>query len=147
MENMWLVWLVLAILFLIIELTTVALVSIWFAAGCLVAFIASLAGAELWLQILLMVVVSVILLMVFLLLRKKLGIFPGQKARTNADRLIGEIGEVIQDIDTLEAVGQVRVSGQIWSARTEEDRIIPIGEKVRILDLQGVKLVVETYQG
>ena len=52
----WL-WLALLILFIYVEVSTVTMVSLWFAAGALTALLASLFQAELWLQVVLFVVV------------------------------------------------------------------------------------------
>lgn len=139
----WIVWLILAGVFLILELATVAMVSLWFVAGSLAAMVAALAGANLVTQVLIMLISSVILLLIFIKLRPKLGILPAQRKATNADRLIGKEALVTMTIDPLENVGQVQAEGQIWSARTEQDSSIEAGKKVRITGLRGVKLVVE----
>ena len=66
------------------------------------------------------------------------------RVKTNADSLIGETAVVTEAIDNLAGAGQVRVNGQIWTARSsEEDREIPEGTRVRILEISGVKLMVE----
>ena len=58
MELAVIVWLVLLVVFLIVEASTVTVVSLWFAAGALAALLASLLGAAPWLQILLFLAVS-----------------------------------------------------------------------------------------
>ncbi len=60
---------------------------------------------------------------------------------TNADRVLDQEGIVIKSIDPLEGVGQVKVMGQIWSAKA--DQSIPEGTKVKVLRMEGVKIVVE----
>lgn len=139
----WILWLVLAGIFLAAELMTVAMISLWFVAGSLAAMIAALLGASLGWQIAIMLITSAILLGLFLAFRKKLGILPAQRKPTNADRLIGRQAVVTIAIDPVKNVGQVQADGQIWSARTEGTEPIPVGTLVRIKELRGVKLVVE----
>lgn len=142
-DKLWLVWLIAAVIFLVLELATVSMVSLWFVAGSLIAMTAALLGAGTALQILLMLLSSILFLLIFLALRKKMGIMPAQRKPTNADRMIGMEAVVIKDVDPLRNSGQVQVDGQIWSARTEADEPIPKGSKVKVKGLRGVKLVVE----
>lgn len=145
MDYMWIIWLVLAAAFLIVEMITIALISVWFTAGSLIALIASLLGMSLPGQVALMLVSSIVLLIAFVLLRRKMGILPSQKQATNADALIGKQGEVIQRVDPVENIGQVQVNGQIWSARTDGSQAIEVGTAVKITELRGVKLVVVPF--
>lgn len=145
MDYMWIIWLVLAAAFLIVEMITIALISVWFTAGSLIALIASLLGMSLPGQVALMLVSSIVLLTAFILLRRKMGILPSQKQATNADALIGKQGEVIQRVDPVENIGQVQVNGQIWSARTDGSQAIEVGTAVKITELRGVKLVVVPF--
>ena len=66
---------------------------------------------------------------------------PSQVA-TNADRAVGAEGIVIQAIDNRKAQGQVTVSGAVWTARSESEEVIPQGAQVRVLRIEGVKLIV-----
>ncbi len=63
--------------------------------------------------------------------------------RTNADRLIGEKGLVTERIDVINGTGQVKIFGQIWSARSADNQDIEAGEMVEIKSITGVKLIVE----
>ena len=65
------------------------------------------------------------------------------KERTNADRVVGATGIVIQDIDNVVSTGRVTVMGNSWSARsTQKDGKIEAGSRVRIERIEGVKLLV-----
>ena len=66
---------------------------------------------------------------------------------TNADRVIGREAVVIQKIDNLEGQGQVSVSGAVWTARSQEEQVIPVGERVRVLRIEGVKVYVTPASG
>ena len=66
------------------------------------------------------------------------------RVKTNADSLIGKTAVVTEAIDNLAGRGQVRVNGQMWTARTKnENQKIPADTKVKILEISGVKLIVE----
>ena len=65
----------------------------------------------------------------------------GKIQPTNADRVIGHEGVVIVAIDPVAGKGQVKVDGQIWSAKC--DVSVEEGAKVKVLALEGVKAVVE----
>lgn len=134
------VWLVLLILFLMAEGATVALVSLWFAAGALAAIIAALLGASVGLQLALFLVVSVALLA---MLRPVLKKYVNPKIqRTNVDALVGQECTVIEAIDNLAATGRVKMGGMTWSARSIGEENIPAGTVVKIEAVQGVKLLV-----
>lgn len=134
------VWLVLLILFLMAEGATVALVSLWFAAGALAAIIAALLGASVGLQLTLFLVVSVALLA---MLRPVLKKYVNPKIqRTNVDALVGQECTVIEAIDNLAATGRVKMGGMTWSARSIGEENIPAGTVVKIEAVQGVKLLV-----
>ena len=134
------VWLVLLILFLMAEGATVALVSLWFAAGALAAIIAALLGASVGLQLALFLVVSVALLA---MLRPVLKKYVNPKIqRTNVDALVGQECTVIEAIDNLAATGRVKMGGMTWSDRSIGEENIPAGTVVKIEAVQGVKLLV-----
>ena len=139
----WIVWLIVMAIFIVVEfVTTFQLVTIWFAAGALCALIVSFAGAGLFWQIAIFVFVSLLLLIVVLKFKpfdkQKAGVTP-----TNSDRTIGQKGIVTQEVNVMEGVGQVKVLGQIWSATSSVGDIIPVGERVVVKNISGVKLVVE----
>ncbi|MDO4455018.1 MAG: NfeD family protein [Eubacteriales bacterium] len=134
-------WLGLMIVLLVIELATMGLTTIWFAGGSLTAFIASMAGAQLWLQIVLFFGISILLL----IFTRPFAVHYINKnpARTNADSLIGKTGIVTEEISNLESKGQVQIQGQIWTARSaKEEATMKPGEKVVVEEIRGVKLIV-----
>ena len=135
----WL-WLGAVVLFAVAEAATVAMVSLWFVGGALVAFAASLLGAPLWLQGLLFVAVSLGLIAC---LRPFLKKFMQPKITpTNFDRIVGMTAPVTERIDNLEGVGAIKVEGTVWSARSESGQPIEAGTVVKILYIQGVKVLV-----
>ena len=61
---------------------------------------------------------------------------------TNANQVIGKLGTVIKEVNSLEGSGQIKVGNEIWSAITNESENIPKGTKVKVLEIDGVKAVV-----
>lgn len=134
-------WLAAFIAFAIGEAITVGLVSVWFAVGALAGLFAAALGAGLWLQITVFLGVSALALALF---KPMSGKFLRPKlSATNADRVIGASALVTETIDNSQAQGQVKVKGQVWSARSDQDVVIPAGRNVRVLRIEGVKVIVE----
>ena len=133
-------WLIALIAFAVLEAVTVGLVSVWFAAGSLAALIASGVGASPITQIIVFAVVTLITLALVRPLTRRY--FNPRIVATNADRVIGQEAVVIEAVDNLNASGQVKVGGAIWSARSDDDRPIPKDTKVNVLRIEGVKLLV-----
>ena len=143
MVSWWVIWLVIAVIMFIIEAVTTGLATLWFALGAIVAMIMDLCGAPLYLQVIVMAVVSIVCFALCMIwVRPKLESLRKKNIqRTNADRLIGKEGIVIVPLNVAEGKGQVKVDGQIWSAKADGD--IAEGVKVTVKSIEGVKLVVE----
>lgn len=134
------VWLGLMILFLIAEGATVSLVSLWFAAGAVVAMFAALLGAGAWLQTGLFLVVSgALLLMLRPIVRRYL---VPKITPTNVDSLVGSTGLVTEAIDNVTASGQVKLGAMEWTARSTTGENIPQGTLIRVDRIEGVKVYV-----
>ena len=138
------VWLGLLILFAVAEAVTVALVSIWFAAGAMVALLATIFTDHIWTQILLFVIVSAVTMAVVRPLAKKY-VFP-HRVPTNADRVIGREGVISETVDNLSSAGVVIVAGMAWTARSDSGETIPKGTVVTVKRIDGVKLYVAPVQ-
>ena len=134
-------WAVAVVAFVILELATVGLASIWFALGALCALIAALLGAPLWLQIVWFVIVSVATLLLTRPLAKKF--INSKTMATNADRVIGGRAVVKERIDDLAGTGAVLADGKMWSARTADGSTVDPGAIVTVREIQGVKLIVD----
>ncbi len=135
---MKIVWLVTAIVLAIIEAATVNLVTIWFIASALVSLLLAYLGVSTYIQIAVFVLLGVILLV---LTRKPLeNLLKKTKQKTNADRVLDMNGIVTEEI-TEEKPGEVKVDGKKWTAIST--KTIKEGSKVKILKIDGVKLIVE----
>lgn len=134
------VWLGLLIGFLALEGATVALISLWFAAGALAALIIAMLGAAFWVQMTAFLAVSVLLLLVMRPWARRY--MDPEKTATNTDAVIGTTGYVTAAIDNVSAVGQVKLGGMYWSARSTSGLPIPEGAMVRVDRIEGVKVFV-----
>lgn len=136
------VWLGLLALFLIAEFATVQLTTVWFALGALVSLLLAAFGVDnLAVQIIVFALVSLVSLILTRPLVKK---WMNRRTQpTNADMVIGEEAVVTEAIDNAQAKGLVKVKGAVWSARSADDRQIPIGATVTVKAIEGVKLIVE----
>ena len=134
------VWLALMVLFLVTEAATITVVSLWFAAGSLTAMAAALLGGPVWLQCLVFLMVSAIALTGLRpLVRKYL---TPTLTPTNIDSVIGSVGVVTAPIDNIAAVGQVKLNGMEWSARSTSGDSIAAGTRVTVDRIEGVKVYV-----
>jgi len=138
---MWLIWLIVAGVFFLIEIATVGFLIFWLGIGALLAMVASFITDNIIIQTIVFVISSSLLIPLTKPLVNKL--WNKKTIPTNSYSLINKIGIVLQDINTIQGVGQVKVNGEIWSAKTEDDSKIKEGTEVKILKIDGVKLVVE----
>ena len=134
-------WLIALIVLLVGEAITIGLTFVWFAVGALGALIVAVLGGALWLQVVIFLALSGVTLA---LARPVFARFlKTSHAATNADRVIGQTAVVTEQIDNLSGTGQVNVAGQIWSARSAHDVVIPRETEVLVLKISGVKVLVE----
>ena len=137
---MW--WLLVFLVALIIEIATVSLFGIWFAAGALAAFVVSLFTDIWWVQILVFLLVSLVLVIFTRPVAERY--LNKDRTKTNVDANIGRQGVVIETIDNLKPSGEVNLAGQMWMARSKNDKKkIPAGARVVVREIQGVKLIVD----
>ncbi len=141
MDGVLIFWMVVLILCIGIEVLTLGLTTIWFAAGALVAIFAALLYAPIFVQVILFLAVSLVLL--FFTRPIAVKYFNKDRVKTNVESMVGRQAIVTGQIDNVQATGQVTVSGQEWSARSWDDRVqIPVGAVVTVAAISGVKLIV-----
>ena len=140
LEGMVFIWLFVIVAAIVLEASTVSLVSIWFVPSACIAMILALCEVQVWIQLIVFFTVF-FLLMICLkpFFKKNMGV---KIVPTNADTLIGMQAVVTEQIDNLNAKGQVKVRGQVWTARSADENIIyDAGEVVTVLAIEGVKLI------
>ena len=137
-------WLVAMVVFILVEASTVALVSVWFAAGSLAAIVVALLGGGLGLQVAVCLAVAIILLLSMRgLVRRH---FTPNLVATNIDTMTGREGIVIVPVDNLAARGQVSISGMEWTARSTTGKVLEEGTVVTVDRVEGVKVFVSAAE-
>lgn len=140
--SMSVIWLIAMVILLIVEAMVPGLISIWFAIGALAALISALFHAPVWLQMVWFFAISILTLVLTRPLVKKY--VNSRVTPTNADVVIGKDAVVTERIDNLHSQGAVMLDGKVWTARTEKEQVtVEAGETVRVLRIEGVKLIVE----
>ena len=138
---MWFFWLIAAGVFFVAEIITVGFLVFWLGIGALLAMVASIFTDSIAIQTAVFVISSAILIPLTKPLADKF-INKKDTIPTNSYSLIGKHGIVTLDINPIEATGQVKVNGEVWSAKTDDESSIAKGTEVEVLKIDGVKLVV-----
>lgn len=140
-EHMVTTWMVLLVIFVVVEVLTAGLVSIWFCFGAAAAMLVASLQGDLALQIIVFLVVSIVLLVGTKPFVKKF--LSSKTVRTNADAILEQKGIVTEEINNIQAMGTIKIGGKTWTARSVvPDQIIPVGTEVRVKEIQGVKAIV-----
>ena len=132
-------WLIALVVFLMVEASTVTMVSLWFAVGALAAMIVSLFAGLGW-QVGVFLVVSAVALTALRPLVRKY--FKPRVTKTNVDAIIGSQGYVTTPIDNMAATGKVKLGAMEWTARSADGSPIPKGTLVKVEKIEGVKVFV-----
>ncbi len=140
---MWQVWLIIAGLFFVAEIITVGFLVFWFGVGALIAMIVSFFTSNIIIQTAVFILSSSILLFATKPFVKKF--VDVKPTKTNAFSIIGKKALVIKEINS-HSVGQIKINGEVWSAESENDEIIPKDSEVEILQIKGVKAIVKSVK-
>ena len=133
-------WLILMVVFLVMEASSVAVISVWCAIGALVAMLLSLFSVNIWIQVGVFFAISICLLLLLRSVTKKY--LAPKVIKTNVDSVIGTTGYVTVYIDNMAGSGQVKVGSMYWTARSTANDPIPEGTFIRVDRIEGVKVFV-----
>lgn len=139
---MWVFWLIAAGVFFIIEMATIGFLVFWLGIGALLAMVTSFITDSIFIQALVFVVTSTLLLIFTRPLVNKFIKTP-KELKTNAYSIIGKKAIVISKINNIEGIGQIKIDGEVWSAKSFDDEDIPEDTEVEITEIDGVKAVVK----
>lgn len=142
MSEMFWAWVLLMIIFFLAEAITVQLVSIWFAVGCLAGAITTFFTDSFWIQLVTVLVVSVVCLLAFMPFVIKQRKQSANHEPIGLEKLIGQIGVVMEDINNIDGVGVVKVRGSTWSAIAEDGGSLSKNTYIRVTGIRGVKVLV-----
>lgn len=137
----WVIWILIAMAFGAVELATIGFFSSLFGLGALVAAVSTLFTPNWASQAIVFIVASIafVLMLRPVILRS----FDKERPQTNVNRLVGLAGSVIIAIDNTQGVGQVKVEGEVWTARSLSGEPIPVDTRVEIVRVEGVRAVVK----
>lgn len=139
---MWVFWLIAAGIFFIIEMATIGFLVFWLGIGALLAMVTSFITDSILIQSIVFIISSTLLLIFTRPLVDKFIKVP-KEVKTNAYSIIGKKGIVISKINNIEGVGQIKIDGDVWSAKSATDEDIPENTEVEIVEIDGVKAVVK----
>ena len=138
---MWQWWLIASGIFFIGEIMTVGFLLFWFGIASLISMVVSFFTSNLVIQMVVFLVSSVILILATKPFVKK---FMNKKnIATNAYSLIGKTGLVIQEIDNVKGIGQIKVGGEVWCAQSEDNSVMSVNIEIELTKIDGVKAIVK----
>lgn len=143
-ENAWVLWLGLALVFGIIETTTLDLMFLMLAGGALAGGVASMVGAPFLVQALVAIGASAALIGVVRPVAKR-HLRQPVSARTGVAALVGRRATVIERVDA--HGGRVKLAGEVWSARSYDHSVIEVGAMVDVVEIQGATALVYEAEG
>jgi len=133
-------WAFISIATLVAEVISVELVSIWFTLGSFISFILALCGVGETIQFIVFLVVSVLSFICFRPLCKKL--LKNSEEKTNVDSVVGTVHKLVSEISE-DKTGKIKINGVSWRVVSKDNQTFAVGEKVKIVEVQGNKFVVE----
>ena len=133
------IWLILIIAFTLIEVLTLGLTTIWFAIAALIMFFISFLPIPLVYQLIIFLAIAAALLIFTRPIAVKK--FKTGRVKTNVDSLAGQHALVTKQIGEFDA-GEIKVNGQTWSARSEDNTVISEGMKCEVVRVEGVHAIV-----
>ena len=139
---MWQTWLLIAGFFLILEIVTFGFLVFWFAVSALITMVFSLVVENIIAQIIFFIVLSTILLFATKPFVEKVT-RKDKTVKTNAFSIEGKVAKVIKPIEPIEGTGQIKVQGEVWSAKSYNDTYIEQDTEVIIEKIDGVKAIVK----
>ena len=139
---MWQIWLIAAGIFFIVEIATVGFLVFWFGISALVAMISSFFISDVYIQAIIFLVTSSLLIVLTKPLVNKF-MKKDKSVATNAYSIIGRTGIVTKEINSVLGTGQVKIGGEVWSAKIKTAETIPVGTEITVIEIDGVKAVVE----
>ena len=142
-QNMWQIWAIVAVVCLILELSSGDFFVICFSIGSVFALIAAVSGVDIYWQIAIFALFS--LLAIFTVRPVALHYLHKNEPNkpSNADALLGRTGRVTEYIPA-DATGYVQIDGDLWRAVSNTKTPIEKGTSVRVVGRESTIITVET---
>lgn len=141
-QHLWTIWAVIAMLCLIMELSSGDFYVTCFGIGAMCALVLSLFDTPVWAQVIVFAVFSVLSIY---FLRPRLVALLNRSAShrvSNADAIIGRVGKVSETIKAGD-YGRVKLDGDDWKAQSAADHDLTVGTNVRIVGRDSIIISVE----
>lgn len=137
----WINWAIIAGIFIVAEMFSMTFVLLWFGLGALIAALLSYFGiASVWQW----VAFGAVSLSMYFIFKNNPNIWAAKNnIKFGAERIVGEIGIVMEDINPIENKGAVKVLGETWKAYTVGTEIIQKDKLVEVVKIDGTKIFVK----
>ena len=142
LENFWSFWLIITLLLVSAQVITGEMTFLLIATGALTAIIADALGAPLYVQFIIVTVISIASLFWLRSFDTKRKANDAGPSPWSVNRFVGRVGEVTEEVTSSE--GRVRIGNEIWSARTYDPSPIPVETPVVIQQIEGAIVWVAT---
>ena len=139
---MWVFWLIAAGVFFIVEMATIGFLSFWLGIGALLAMAISFFVDSIIVQSIVFLSSSTLLIIFTKPLVNKFIKVP-KEIKTNAYSIVGKKGIVVSKINNTDGSGQIKIDGEVWSAKSMNDEEIEKNTEIEITEIDGVKAVVK----
>ncbi|MDR0604193.1 MAG: NfeD family protein [Bacteroidales bacterium] len=140
--EIWQIWLIVAVVFFVVEIFSSTFVFLCFSLGCVISSIFAYLGVVVWAQFLVFSVITFISFFTVRPLMVKYAYRKSDKVKTNADALVGSKGRVTEIIDLKKNTGRVFVHGDDWKAESENGEIIQQNEQIKVTQVNSTILIV-----
>ena len=139
----WVLWLIAAVVLAAAEVANLSFFLFPFAIGAAGAAVVGLAGGGTAIELITFAALTgVSFTVVRPIARRHINMPP--QLRTGTAALIGRTAIVTERIVNDEAVGKVRLEGEVWSARAyDEDKVLEPGTRVHVMEIRGATALVD----
>jgi len=142
--TIWQIWLLVAAVFVVIEIFTSGFAVACFSVGCVFGAILAACDLSLTWQV---VAFAIGTFLSFILIRPVVMRCLDKKTndnhiKTNMDNIIGKTAVVTERIEE-NGYGRVKIDGDDWKAQTADGAAAEVGEKVRIESFESIILTVK----
>ncbi|MBE0477877.1 hypothetical protein IBX65_02000, partial [Candidatus Aerophobetes bacterium] len=137
----WILWLVLAAVCIVVEIFTAGFFIFWFGVGGAGASLLAALGLSMAWQWAAFIIISAICLVFSRRFAERIS--RGQGKKVGPDRLIDQVGVVLEMINPDAGKGKVRVESEQWRAISADGEVIEAGARVQVLRIEGTHLIVK----
>jgi membrane protein implicated in regulation of membrane protease activity len=139
----WVIWLIIAVVFAVAEVVNLSFYLFPFAIGAAGAAVVGLAGGGTAIELITFAALTgVSFTVVRPIARRHINMPP--QLRTGTAALVGRTAIVTERIVNDEAVGQVRLDGEVWTARAyDDDKVLEPGTRVHVMEIRGATALVD----